>query len=80
MPQVNGRTIRERARRLRQAGEHQVTAYLAARTGETHNILMESPRMGRTETFAPVRFGSDQTVGQIVRAVIAGHDSDALCA
>ncbi len=72
MPQLDGRTIRERAARLRAAGAEQVARYLSARIGETHSILMESARLGRTEHFAEVTFSSDQPVGQIIRATITG--------
>jgi threonylcarbamoyladenosine tRNA methylthiotransferase MtaB len=69
---VNGTTIRERAARLRAAGEAQVAKHLAAQIGATHQVLMESPDMGRTEQFAEVTFASPQEVGQIVRATITG--------
>ena len=69
---MNGTTIRERAARLRAAGEAQVTKHLAAQIGATHQVLMESPEMGRTEQFAEVAFASPQKVGQIVRATITG--------
>ncbi|MBT9385897.1 tRNA (N(6)-L-threonylcarbamoyladenosine(37)-C(2))-methylthiotransferase MtaB [Pseudooceanicola sp. CBS1P-1] len=73
--QVNGKTIRDRAARLRAAGDLQVARHLAAQTGLVHSILMESPRMGRTEQFTEVHFATDQPESQIVRATILGHDS-----
>ncbi|MEO0937591.1 MAG: tRNA (N(6)-L-threonylcarbamoyladenosine(37)-C(2))-methylthiotransferase MtaB [Pseudomonadota bacterium] len=72
MPQLDGPTIKARAARLRAAGDARVTRYLNARVGETHDILMESPRMGRTPHFAEVFFETDQEVGQIVRATLRG--------
>lgn len=72
MPQVNGKTIKNRAAALRAAGYAQMTRHLQSRIGETHNILMESPRMGRTEQFAEVRFDTDQPESQIVPATIRG--------
>ncbi|MHA7852548.1 tRNA (N(6)-L-threonylcarbamoyladenosine(37)-C(2))-methylthiotransferase MtaB [Roseovarius sp.] len=72
MPQVNGRDIKERAARLRAAGERQVTRHLAEQQGRTHHILMESARMGRTEQFTEVTFDADQSEGCIVTATIAG--------
>ena len=72
MPQVAGGAIRERAARLRAAGEDAVARHLAAQVGRSHRVLMESPRMGRTEQFAEVRFAADRPVGGIVPAVIAG--------
>jgi threonylcarbamoyladenosine tRNA methylthiotransferase MtaB len=72
MPQVSGRDIKERAARLRAAGERQVTRHLAEQQGRTHHILMESARMGRTEQFTEVTFDADQSEGHIVTATIAG--------
>ena len=72
MPAVNGGLIKERAARLRFAGERQVTAHLTAQIGKTHQVLMENPRMGRTEQFTEVCFDSDQPESQIVTAKIAG--------
>lgn len=70
--QVNGNVIKERAARLRDAGEVQVRKHLAAQVGKTHRILMENPHMGRTEQFTEVSFGSAQTEGQINQAKITG--------
>src|SRR6056297_2215325 len=70
--QVNGKLIKERAARLRAAGEAQVARHLAAQQGRTHHILMENPRMGRTEQFTEVSFDADRPEGQIVTATITG--------
>lgn len=80
MPQVDGVAIRDRAARLRAAGEAQVARHLAEQVGQTHKILMENPRMGRTEQFTEVRFDTDQPEGRIVAARITGHDGAALVA
>ncbi len=72
MPQVDGRSIKRRAARLRAAGAAQVARHLAAQIGKTHRVLMESPLMGRTEQFAEVRFAAPQPEGSIVDARIAG--------
>lgn len=80
MPAVDGPTIKARAKQLRDAGEAAVTAHLNAQVGQVHRILMENPRMGRTEQFAEVRFANDQLEGQIVTATIAGIEGNSLCA
>ena len=80
MPQVEGKAIRERAARLRAAGEAAVARHLAAQVGREHRILMESPRMGRTEHFAEVRFESDKPVGQIMTARVSGYEAAHLTA
>ncbi|MEP2892022.1 tRNA (N(6)-L-threonylcarbamoyladenosine(37)-C(2))-methylthiotransferase MtaB [Tateyamaria sp.] len=72
MPQVNGKEIKDRAAKLRAAGDAQVIKHQAAQVGRTHNILMENPHMGRTEQFAEVHFDTEQPEGQIVTTQIAG--------
>jgi threonylcarbamoyladenosine tRNA methylthiotransferase MtaB len=54
--------------------------HLAEQIGQTHRILMESPRMGRTEQFTEVDFSSDQPEGQIVSAQIIGQNGTRLTA
>ncbi|WP_394198869.1 tRNA (N(6)-L-threonylcarbamoyladenosine(37)-C(2))-methylthiotransferase MtaB [Litoreibacter albidus] len=78
MPAVNGTLIKARAARLRAAGEAQVQRHLAAQMGQSHNILMENPRMGRTEQFTETLFVTDQPVGQIVPARIIGAEGTQL--
>jgi threonylcarbamoyladenosine tRNA methylthiotransferase MtaB len=80
MPQLDGATIRDRARRLRAAGARRRTAWLAAQTGSEQRALMESPRLGRTEGFAEVTFDADHPVGEIVPTRITGHDGTRLTA
>ena len=80
MPQVSGAVIKSRAARLRGLGEELAGVHLAAQVGRAHQVLLENPRMGRTEQFTEVRFESDQPVGQIVPARILGHDGKQLLA
>jgi len=80
MPQVNGKDIKARAARLRQAGVRQVQQHLQAQIGQPHRILMETPHMGRTEQFAETSFVEAQPVGQIVTAFIAGQNGSQLTA
>ena len=80
MPQVDGRAIRERAARLRAAGEAAVARHLQGQVGRAHRVLMETPRMGRTEQFAEVVFAADQPEGQIVEAAITGVSGSQLVA
>ena len=78
MPQVAGGAVRERAARLRAAGAAALARHLAAQQGRAHRVLMESPRMGRTEQFTETLFDSDQPEGGIVAARITGEDGAAL--
>ncbi|OBY26427.1 tRNA (N(6)-L-threonylcarbamoyladenosine(37)-C(2))-methylthiotransferase MtaB [Leisingera sp. JC1] len=70
--QVNGNVIKERAARLRAAGDAQVERHLVEQVGKTHRILMENPHMGRTEQFTEVAFAQPQEEGRIVTAAIRG--------
>ena len=80
MPAVKGPEVKSRAARLRASGDTALQRHLAAQIGKTHTILMESPRMGRTEQFTEVQFGSDQPEGQIITAQITGASATTLCA
>ena len=80
MPQVNGTVIKERAARLRAAGQTQVTEHLSKQVGKTHNVLMESTTMGRTEQFCEVVFETPQIEGTIVAATITGQTDTQLVA
>ncbi len=72
MPQVKGADIKARAARLREMGQAQVTRHLQAQVGKTHQVLMESPHMGRTGQFTEVEFTAPHPEGRIIAATIAG--------
>ncbi len=78
MPQVHGAAIKARAARLRAQGAARVALHLAAQAGRRHDVLLESPRMGRTAQFAEVVFAEDQPEGALVSAEITGHDGTRL--
>ena len=73
MPQVAGGEIRERARRLRAAGEAALQKRLAAEAGATRQVLIESATQGRTEHFLPVAV-SGETPGAVKALAIRGVD------
>ncbi|MCX8954421.1 tRNA (N(6)-L-threonylcarbamoyladenosine(37)-C(2))-methylthiotransferase MtaB [Ruegeria sp. NA] len=76
--QVNGNVIKDRAARLRAAGDVQVRKHLSDQVGKTHRILMENPHMGRTEQFTEVSFNLPQPEGQIVTARAIGANDHSL--
>ncbi len=80
MPQVKGPAIKERAARLRAAGDAALQRHLTAQVGQSHRILIENPRIGRTEQFTEVAFSSDQPEGQILTATILGMAGEQLTA
>src|SRR5437660_6875693 len=54
MPQVRHEVIKDRARRLRVAGEAALRRRLDGEIGQRREVLIESPTQGRTEHFLPV--------------------------
>ncbi|MGR3502441.1 tRNA (N(6)-L-threonylcarbamoyladenosine(37)-C(2))-methylthiotransferase MtaB [Pseudaestuariivita sp.] len=78
MPQVDGPTIKYRAAALRAAGQTAVLRHLTAQVGQTHDVLMENPHMGRTRHFAEVAFKAPQPEGQIVQTTITGTSGQTL--
>jgi threonylcarbamoyladenosine tRNA methylthiotransferase MtaB len=73
MPQVAGQVIRERAKRLRAAGEAGLRKRLASEVGAVREVLIESGTQGRTEHFLPVAI-SGETPGVVRKFAIGGHD------
>jgi threonylcarbamoyladenosine tRNA methylthiotransferase MtaB len=81
MPQVDPGTVRERARRLREACTAERDRWLAAHRGSRLDILVErSGHDGHAPDFAPVRLLSPATPGQIVPARVAGVENGRLIA
>jgi threonylcarbamoyladenosine tRNA methylthiotransferase MtaB len=79
MPQVDRRTVKNRAARLRQAGERAYRRHLDALAGSEQRVLVEREGLGRTEGFTLV--GLDHGApGEIVAVRIAGHDGTKLVA
>jgi threonylcarbamoyladenosine tRNA methylthiotransferase MtaB len=78
MPQLPRGVVRERARRLREAGERALGRFLDGEVGATRDILVESDGLGRTPHYAPVRFADDAAPGALRRAKIVGRGHDHL--
>jgi threonylcarbamoyladenosine tRNA methylthiotransferase MtaB len=77
MPQVGGRIIRDRAGRLRAAGEAALQRRLQAEIGATRQVLIESATQGRTEHFLPVAI-SGEAPGAVRTLVVKGSDGTRL--
>jgi threonylcarbamoyladenosine tRNA methylthiotransferase MtaB len=73
MPQHGGAAIKQRAKRLRIAGEAALRRRLDQEVGFTRQVLIESATQGRTEHFLPVGIEGG-TPGDVVSITIAGHD------
>jgi threonylcarbamoyladenosine tRNA methylthiotransferase MtaB len=79
MPQVDASQIKDRAKRLRQAGDAALRRHLDAQIGKSLRLLTERGGMARAEDFTPVRIGEGEP-GRIVEALISGHDGQRLIA
>ncbi len=77
MPQVDRRVVKERAARLRAAGDAAYRAHLLALAGTTQRLLVEREGLGRTEGFTLAAIDAGRA-GEIVEAVVSGHDGDKL--
>jgi threonylcarbamoyladenosine tRNA methylthiotransferase MtaB len=73
MPQVPRGAIKDRARRLRGAGEAALRRRLASELGATREVLIESSTVGRTEHFLPVAIAGEMP-GAVKSIVITGQD------
>jgi threonylcarbamoyladenosine tRNA methylthiotransferase MtaB len=79
MPQVARSVVKERAARLREAGERAYRAHLDRLIGSRQSILIEHDGVGRTEGFVLATIDAGAP-GEIVDAIIAGHDGARLIA
>ncbi len=80
MPPVPRDIVKERAKRLRTAGESAHRRFLAGEVGQSRRVLTEHGNVGRTEGFGLVRFAAPVAPGQLLDVIIAGHDGTALIA
>ncbi len=84
MPQIPGDVRKERAARLRAAGQDAVQRYFAARIGSPVSVLIERAEdgigFGHSEHFAPVRLRGEVPIGAVITGRVAGHTEDHLLA
>jgi threonylcarbamoyladenosine tRNA methylthiotransferase MtaB len=80
MPQLPGSLIKERARRLREKGEHALAARLSTLVGSEQVLLIEKSGRGRTPCFAMAACEDAATPGSLVRVRIESSDGRMLTA
>jgi threonylcarbamoyladenosine tRNA methylthiotransferase MtaB len=78
MPQVPHGVIRERAKRLREAGALRLRQHLERQVGHKLSVLAERGGIGRAEDFTPVRLAAESPPGAMHRLAITGHDGHKL--
>ena len=79
MPQLEKSVVKDRAARLRAAGQRALVKHLDAHTGSETQVLIERETQGRLPDFTPVEFIAPAgEAGRPVRARIIGHDETRL--
>jgi len=71
---------RERARRLRAAGDRRMAQLLKSREHRSISVLVEKNRAGHCEHYLPVELDRDAAPGSIVSARVRGQDGARLLA
>ena len=72
MPGLPGPIVKDRARRLRAAGEAARDRFLESCIGKTESVLVEQPGVGRTGRFAHVALTGPAETGAVAQAWIEG--------
>lgn len=80
MPQVDKAVRKERAVRLREAGDRQLQRYLQSRIGMADELVVEQGAMGRTRGFALATLAGEHAQGSLVNVKITGVKDDTLIA
>ncbi len=80
MPAVPAAVRKERAARLRLAGDRARRRFLDGRVGALSEVFVEQGRAARCPYYAPVRLAFDAPAGTLVLARITGADADHLFA
>jgi len=76
MPPLDGGLIKQRAARLRQAGDEALKRYLQTCMGQTIEVLVEQGKTGHTRHFAPVELTSAPPAGALVNAEVIAIDTE----
>jgi len=80
MPQLPKAVVKDRAARLRAAGEAALAGHLARQSGRTVLGLVERVGVARAEDFTEIAFRGEAAAGEIVALTVCGHDGRRLIA
>ncbi len=80
MPAVAGGLIKDRAARLRAAGDAALVRHLERQSGRVLEVLVEKPGVGRGADLPEIAFDGDALVGEITAMAVIGHDGRRLVA
>jgi threonylcarbamoyladenosine tRNA methylthiotransferase MtaB len=78
MPRLPDPVVKERAARLRAAGEAALAAELRSRVGSETDVLIERPGIGRADFYATVSFTTSGAAGSIQRMRLVGSSRNSL--
>ncbi len=80
MPQIDKKIIKERARKLRQAGQLQLNSYLEKQIGKEFFAIIEKDNFGKLENFLDVKIENAKNLnrGSIYKVRITDNDCDKL--
>jgi threonylcarbamoyladenosine tRNA methylthiotransferase MtaB len=74
MPPVKGPVIKDRAKRLREAGQRGLERHLQSQIGRVLPGLVERNGLARAEDFTEIAFTGEAPAGEIVTFRVTGHD------
>ncbi len=74
MPQLPRALIKDRAKRLREAGDAALTRHLERQAGRTVSALVEKAGAARAADFTEIAFEGEAPAGEIAAFAITGHD------
>jgi len=78
MPPLPDPVVKERATRLRAAGDAALAAELASRVGGETDVLIERPGRGRTEFYATVDFAEPALTASVRRMRLIDSNGNSL--
>jgi threonylcarbamoyladenosine tRNA methylthiotransferase MtaB len=78
MPQLSDLLVKERAARLRAAGERALAAHLSSRIGDETDVLIERQGRGRAEFYAAVEFSAPGVIGSVTRMRLIDSNRNSL--
>ena len=74
MPQLPRPVVKERAARLRAAGEATLARHLDRQVGRRLAGLVERPGVARAEDFTEIAFEGEAPIGEVAALQVVGHD------
>lgn len=80
MPQVLKQVRKERAEKLRIAGQNELEKLLKASIGNKYKMIVEQNNLARTENFLQVKLLSSHETGSIIEKEITGYENKLLIA